>query len=42
MHGNVLRILAPLTVDLATLEAGLRILDRCFSMLCRTEPGIHD
>jgi len=42
MHGNVLRMLAPLTVELATLEAGLRILDRCFSMLCRTEPGIHD
>ncbi len=42
LHGNVLRMLAPLTVELATLEAGLRILDRCFSMLCRTEPGIHD
>jgi 4-aminobutyrate aminotransferase-like enzyme len=41
-HGNVLRMLAPLTVELRTLEAGLRILDRCFSTLCRPEPGRHD
>jgi 4-aminobutyrate aminotransferase len=41
-HGNVLRMLAPLTVELRTLEAGLRILDRCFSTLCRLEPGRHD
>ena len=40
--GNVLRMLAPLTVELRTLEAVLRILDRCFSMLCRPEPGRHD
>lgn len=42
MHGNVLRMLAPLTVEMATLEAGLGILERCFSTLCRAECGFND
>jgi 4-aminobutyrate aminotransferase len=33
MHGNVLRILAPLTIDMEWLEAGLTILDRCLAAL---------
>jgi 4-aminobutyrate aminotransferase-like enzyme len=42
MHGNVLRMLAPLTIELATLEAGLAILDRCFSTMCAAQGGIND
>lgn len=42
MHGNVLRLLAPLTVELATLEAGLSILERCLSTLCRAERRLND